>query len=182
MNQNMEIEFSKTEINLKIEFDKLKQRISKNNDDFTALSDIYAFVDDNWGSFFKKYASCKAGCSYCCKMNIELTPVEARYISEKANLPVNLASLFRLSEEGEHNQCPLLDSNGFCKVYEYRPFACRCHFSLTEPTKCDITKDLSGTMVNSTCNEVMLELSLIVASLNEGGIPYYSIHSFFRIN
>jgi Fe-S-cluster containining protein len=113
-------------------------------------------------------------------MNIDLTPIEARYISENAHYPVNLANLYRLSDEGDHQACPFLDSKGCCKVYKYRPFSCRCHFAFTEPSICDITKDLPAKTVNFTCNEVMLELSMIIAKMNgDEFLPYYSIHSYF---
>lgn len=72
---------------------------------------------------------CRKGCASCC-LNISLFPVEAlrlRMALDALGAEVRasvLASAVRSLDEGP---CPLVDTDGACRLYGARPVICRTH-------------------------------------------------------
>ncbi len=88
--------------------------------------------------------ACRAGCDYCCHMNVHVAEAEAFHLaahverSDKAAVlkeaVVEAARTIRGKTDEdrfrEHIACPFLDRDtGRCQVYEARPFICRTHNS-----------------------------------------------------
>ncbi len=91
--------------------------------------------------------ACRAGCSFCCFLNVVVTPFEALTIVSFIRRTFKPEEIVALQErlrdyratrgrvapsERVHfmKPCPLLSAEGFCTVYDSRPIACRTHHSL----------------------------------------------------
>jgi len=90
--------------------------------------------------------SCGSGCSHCCYSEISVCSFEAMYIKsvvEYFNIPIDKNLLKIQNKKGFHKlkyadkKCVLLDDEGNCKIYEYRPLTCRLHNSTQSPKLCD---------------------------------------------
>jgi hypothetical protein len=99
----------------------------------------------------KKEIQCKAGCTHCCFIDVDVSGDEAAviidycrendievdkdYLTEQA--AVGRASYSNLS------RCVFLKDN-LCSIYPVRPIACRKHWVKTDPALCDF----SGNIIN----------------------------------
>ena len=91
----------------------------------------------------KRSLACRAGCSFCCYLKVELTAFEAvaiwatlagdAFAAQRAAAVKAAPQVGLLDTEARRVQripCPLL-VNGECSVYAARPHACRGFFSLS---------------------------------------------------
>lgn len=98
-------------------------------------------------------ASCRKGCSHCCKQAVAITAIEAHRIGTfigRPPFPVKHRSLLAMvsritatQEQYKSVPCPFLKDDE-CSVYPVRPLVCRTHFSLGEPKLCDTTDPENG--------------------------------------
>jgi len=96
---------------------------------------------------------CRAGCSFCCWLRIDVRAHEVLLISRRlraeghephlaATLPrirdaaAQVTGLTHAGRHAVHRPCALLDHAGCCSVYEARPAACRRYLSVSV-TACD---------------------------------------------
>jgi uncharacterized protein len=163
----------------------LELQVKDCDNHFKALELIYDFVEKNWSKYLDPFSSCSAGCSYCCHINIELTSLEAEYISNKNNIPYFTNNLYIKKIELEHPACLFLDNTGKCKIYNSRPLTCRMHYMFTNPNWCQIghqneNKAQGINMNNPMQNRLMNLIRQITDSSNNCQLA--SIHSFFPSN
>lgn len=76
------------------------------------------------------FVACGKGCADCCRMNISISKLEARTISDATGRPFVelLGSVAHPDEEFVGVPCPFLADEA-CSIYEHRPLACRRHAS-----------------------------------------------------
>jgi len=114
------------------ESELLISKLRKSEDDpFLSLRLIYDFLD-----VFSKFAStftvCSKGCSSCCKIGVNVTALEAKYIENCTGHKVNIN---KKRKAKTNKSCPFLISDS-CSIYEYRPFNCRTFFTADDPKYC----------------------------------------------
>lgn len=92
---------------------------------------------------------CRRGCSHCCHGPVEIWPHEAALLVEiarEAGMELDRARLERQSRYAPDDwrqqpvadrACGFLGDDGACKVYEFRPNACRKLLVVTDPALCD---------------------------------------------
>jgi len=95
---------------------------------------------------------CGRGCDHCCHGPVEIWPHEAALLVEaarKAGIELDRA---RLERQGRYamddwrrqpaadRACVFLGGDGACRVYEFRPNACRKLLVMTDPALCDAAK------------------------------------------
>lgn len=104
---------------------------------------IYVFMQD-YSEFVKSFAVCSEGCSFCCRIDVQLTDYEAAYISKNTGKPMAAVSSVTT---GHTSPCPFLSEKGSCTIYAFRPFVCRSYHTLDDPKFCeegDVDHDVYG--------------------------------------
>jgi len=95
----------------------------------TKLRRIYGLMD-KISVVRREFVACAKGCADCCKMNVTISKLEARSISEITGRPfADVAdSVQHPTDAFVGVSCPYL-VNDVCSIYENRPLACRRHAS-----------------------------------------------------
>lgn len=118
---------------------------------------VHIAIDDVLERDRKKSAGsgdikCRKGCDHCCRVPVEIWPHEAALLVEiarEAGMEMDKARLERQSRYTMDNwrqqpaadrACVFLGDDGACKVYEFRPNACRKLLVVTDPALCDAEK------------------------------------------
>jgi len=107
-----------------------------------ALAGLAALAGELAATAGTTVSACRAGCPYCCVLNVTVLLPEAAAIAERlaATLPAGeLAALVdrldtqrmrvRWMDDGERVRkqifCPFLDGVGSCTIHPFRPLVCR---------------------------------------------------------
>ena len=97
----------------------------------------------------KKEIQCKAGCTACCFIDVDISADEATVIIDycrENDIEVDKAYLTEQAAIGRRSysalsRCVFLKDN-FCSIYPVRPIACRKHWVKTDPALCDFSKNI----------------------------------------
>lgn len=97
---------------------------------------IYSAVDFYYKKAIAPGAVCKKGCSWCCRVPVDVSAIEVQYIHDKTGINCNeLEKGLDWSREPDKTKCPFL-KNDCCSIYEARPFNCRVFASMDSPDYC----------------------------------------------
>ncbi len=96
------------------------------------LHAIYQYLDI-FRPYLAPYMSCSKGCSHCCHIDVQLSPLEAAYIQMRTGV---VMSQPRSITTGHTTPCPFLSEAGACGIYEARPLACRIFHAMGDPENC----------------------------------------------
>jgi len=117
---------------------------------------IYTAVDSAMARHnVEQPVSCKKGCAFCCKMNVDVTPFEAMVILcfvRKHAIAINLEYLQAQAKIPKGmltftpglSACVFLQQDNTCGIYPVRPLACRKYVVKNPPEKCDGEKYPNG--------------------------------------
>ncbi len=123
---------------LKAREDRIERALAlKNASAHSKLGEIYRLVDEI-AKFSIAHTPCGKGCSSCCRMNVEISEVEANKIQRETGskfVPLRQSIMHPLTEFSGM-ACPFLTDDA-CSIYQSRPLVCRSHFSFdTTPHWC----------------------------------------------
>lgn len=142
------------------------------------LGKLYRLLADA-SEVAKPFVACQNGCSACCKMNVDVTSVEAErlaLVSGKRMARVT-APIKHREDEFSGVACPLL-VNDSCSVYEARPFACRAHHSFdTSSYWCQPERAYAGEMGMATLGGAKLAYGVLAGKTSLRG--FADIRDFF---
>jgi len=90
---------------------------------------------------YRETAACEPGCAFCCRGPgaVDITTLEGLVILDRLGrmakggrqrIEKAVAKERRLREKEDHGDCPFLQKNNRCSIYDQRPFACRRLYSL----------------------------------------------------
>lgn len=119
--------------------------------------EVHAAMDDVLERDRKKDAAsggivCRKGCDHCCRGPVEIWPHEAALLVAsvaETGVEMDRSRLERQSrvttdtwrqQPAADRGCVFLGDDGACKVYEFRPNACRKLLVKTDPALCDAEK------------------------------------------
>lgn len=97
---------------------------------------------------------CREGCGSCCKIPVSVSFPEAEILLGQAKtlgITLDEGRLYRQAQavgnpdlwrnlSDEDRVCPFLSETNSCRVYKFRPSACRKYFSVTDPEYCNDKK------------------------------------------
>lgn len=97
----------------------------------------------------KKDIRCKAGCTACCFIDVDVSGDEAGVIIDycrENNIEIDREYLTKQAAVGRKSysdlsKCFFLKDN-LCSIYPVRPIACRKHWVKSDPILCDFSKNI----------------------------------------
>jgi Putative zinc- or iron-chelating domain len=130
--------------------DQLRKLRTKSR--FDATKEVYKAIDGfflNAPEESKKEIQCKAGCTACCFIDVDVSGDEAAVIIDycmENGIEVDKAYLTEQSAVGRKSysslsRCVFLKDDR-CSIYPVRPIACRKHWVKTDPALCDFSKNI----------------------------------------
>ena len=130
--------------------DQLRNLSAKNN--IETIKEVYKAIDNFFNTApdeNKKEIQCKAGCTACCFIDVDVSADEAaaivNYCNENA-IEIDKEYLEKQAAVGrkkysELSRCVFLKDD-LCSIYPVRPIACRKHWVKTDPALCDFSKNI----------------------------------------
>ncbi|UOD35705.1 YkgJ family cysteine cluster protein [Deferribacteraceae bacterium V6Fe1] len=137
---------------LEILENKFNEVLSQNTPFEEKLNRLLSICDDiiseNYNEFNLKEIDCKAGCGYCCILNIATLEPEIKniinYVNKnfdknkrielKEKIQENYVMIFGLDDEERisiRRRCVFLDESASCGIYPVRPILCRSVTSIS---------------------------------------------------
>lgn len=158
-------------------------------DAIDTLEELYTTYDESIDDL-DGGLSCKAGCSSCCTMYVDVSPIEAKYIREyildnftedevqklhkKVKRNISTSPDFETvvkddSMKGKYHfkqiPCAFLDESGSCSIYKARPFSCRKYGVISDPKLCNDPHSKEPIRANLQTNAGM-EMAIIKLNLS----------------
>lgn len=160
--------------------DQLRNLRAKNN--IGTIKEVYKAIDnffDNAPEENKKDIQCKAGCTACCFIDVDVSFDEVAAIINYCNqnaIEIDKDYLEKQAAAGrkkfsEFSKCVFLKDK-MCSIYPVRPIACRKHWVKTDPSLCDFSKNIAHPVGGYF--DVNTEI-LASAVLNAGGSGSFEI-------
>lgn len=103
--------------------------LRENSSAKSKLGKLYRLVEE-LGVAAKPFIACGKGCSACCRMNVNISSMEAERLAQFSGKSINRVghNIYHETSRFAGVACPFLIENT-CSVYEIRPYACRAHVS-----------------------------------------------------
>ena len=124
----------------------------RNHDRIGTIKEVYKAIDtyfDNAPEENKKEIQCKAGCTACCFIDVDISEDEAAIIVNYCNengIEIDREYLMRQAAVGRKTYSPLSRcvflKDNLCSIYPVRPIACRKHWVKTDPSLCDFSNNI----------------------------------------
>ena len=117
-----------------------------------ATKEVYKAIDVCFNAApeeSKKEIQCKAGCTACCFIDVDVSGDEATVIinyCKENGIEIDQEYLTKQAAVGRKSyshlsRCVFLKAN-LCSIYPVRPIACRKHWVKTDPALCDSSKNI----------------------------------------
>lgn len=146
---------------------------------FDKLAAVYSFFN-RYNAFVSTFAVCQKGCSHCCRVDINVSRLEAEYITVNGGPELDQGSN---RTTGHKAECPFLVKDGVCSIYERRPFNCRTFHALDDPKYCaigDVDHQTYGSAGKGYGVTIYAQLAAWLRSIHdEKNLPYRDIRDWF---
>lgn len=117
-----------------------------------ATKEVYKAIDGFFNAVpeeNKKEIQCKAGCTACCFIDVDVSGDEAAVIisyCKENGIRIDQEYLTKQAAAGRKSYSPLSRcvflKDNLCSIYPVRPIACRKHWVKTDPALCDFSKNI----------------------------------------
>jgi hypothetical protein len=118
------------------------------------IKEVYKAIDNfllNAPAESKKEIQCKAGCTACCYIDVDVSGDEAAVIinyCKENGIEIDQDYLTKQAAVGRKSYSPLSRcvflKDTLCSIYPVRPIACRKHWVKTDPSLCDFSKNIAN--------------------------------------
>lgn len=146
---------------------------------FDKLEGVYAYLD-KYGAFVSTFSVCEKGCGNCCRIGVDVSRLEAEYITHKGGPMLNDGTS-RTLKHG--TPCPFLTNDKTCSIYSSRPFNCRTFHTLDDPKYCvdgDEHHQTYGSAGRGYGVDIYSELARWLREIHvRKGLPYRDIRDWF---
>lgn len=172
------------------EFYALGDRLAEGGEPFEMLKDVYKYVDKFLAECIVPAAICGSGCADCCRIPVEITGLEAAYISANTMFTHVESPKPRIRAEDiwplALGYCPFLDEGKkTCSIYSVRPMACRVFHAFDDKKFCWPAgqKHMIYTMNSDPKeNPIMSKVTVAVLEMNrEMKMLYADIRDYFPL-
>lgn len=147
---------------------------------FEKLEAVYAFTD-RFNAFVATFAVCQKGCNHCCQIDVQVSRIEAEYITFKGGPQLDHQGGDRTT--GHRTACPFVGADGGCTVYSTRPFNCRTFHTLDDPKYCadgDVDHQVYGAAGKGYGVRFYQAIAAWLKDVHESkGLPYRDIRDWF---
>ena len=124
---------------------RIQNRLQTTREVYKAIDGFFdAAPEEN-----KKDIQCKAGCTACCFIEIDVSGDEAAVIIDHCRengIEIDRDYLTKQAAVGRKTYSPLSKcvflKDNLCSIYSVRPIACRKHWVKTDPVLCDFSKNI----------------------------------------
>jgi len=123
-------------------------RKNREEDKLEAMRVLFKAVDEHYAESDQQ-TTCKKGCNFCCRMNVDASMDEAALIIQyckdhgiainKKALRDRLSVPFLEVPWSKHAACMFL-KDGECSIYPVRPLNCRTYYAQSDPDRCNPEK------------------------------------------
>jgi hypothetical protein len=93
---------------------------------------VYLYMD-SFQPYLAQFTTCSKGCSHCCRIDVQITTLEAENIWLYTRRPAQPTGPITT---GHKTPCPFLSKDGACSIYAERPLICRIYHVVGEPSNC----------------------------------------------
>ncbi len=125
-------------------------------------TEIQKHIDEKVLADKENIISCKAGCAFCCYVQVTITSDEAKALiewSKENDIRINYERLQKQAQAGDDSikhvelkfadrKCVFLGDDNLCRVYEHRPGSCRKYMVSGDPKECDTEINPGGQVLN----------------------------------
>jgi Fe-S-cluster containining protein len=142
------------------------------------LRRIYSLVDE-FDEYRRGLVACGKGCSACCRMNVQISNLEAKQISQTIGRQAAARHVSTVHSPSKFmgQPCPFLVDDS-CSIYANRPLACRKHVSFhSTPEWCEPEHALKSTVPGVGFSG--LDQALFETSNRAGKAVFADIRDFF---
>ena len=168
-----------TPLELNTRDDNIATELARDNSSAKSkLGKLYQLVAEA-SELAAPFVACKDGCSACCRMNVDVTSVEAERLASVSGKRIARVTTPVQHREGEFSgvPCPFL-VNDSCSVYDARPYACRAHHSFdTSSYWCQPERAGAGEMGMAVLGGAKLAYGVLAGRTSMGG--FADIRDFF---
>lgn len=152
---------------------------SRSLTNFEKLEAAYEF-SDRFNAFVSTFAVCQKGCNHCCQIDVQISQLEAEYITFKGGPQLDHGEA---RTTGHRTACPFIGEDGGCTVYSTRPFNCRTFHTLDDPKYC-ADRDVEHQIYGSSSKGYGVPSYTKIAAWLKGvhvskGLPYRDIRDWF---
>jgi Fe-S-cluster containining protein len=119
-----------------------------------SIIEVYKAIDNFFNAATeedKKEIQCKAGCTACCFIDVDVSGDEAELIinyCRDTGIEIDRVYLTKQAAAGRKSYSPLSRcvflKDNLCSIYPVRPVACRKHWVKTDPGLCDFSKNIAN--------------------------------------
>lgn len=142
---------------------------------------VISLVEEEISKSSQIATTCSKGCSACCHLEVQVTSDEAQILAEVVSqgiVDIDFERLKSLSQREKHdklwargvhpeNRCLFLGEDGACKIYEYRPSACRKYSVTSDPEECErVDGNIMPRHIPQA--EIVLSVAINLKDLNYG--------------
>ncbi|WP_210498769.1 YkgJ family cysteine cluster protein [Vibrio crassostreae] len=143
------------------------------------MEKFYRHLDSYLRLEVQPYSICTKGCDQCCHVRVDVSLLEAWYISEMSGVELDVEPMQnKVQGRNAEVPCPFLKDGG-CSIYKYRPIACRMFNAIDHWKHCYANEQHSVFTIMSQPEVAELQGHLMRSGHEDVGSSWADIRQWF---